>query len=529
MTVSYSTGSQPGGDLLDVRDRTLWEMVVLRAEALPDGQMLVDEADRRLTFAEFRDQVEQVAAGLAARGIGEGSKVSWQLPTLIETIVTMTALARLGAHQNPIIAAQRERDVFFALRQTEAEFLIMPGVWSDFDYAAMVRGGDWSDRPMPTLITVNRDQVPTGDPATLPAAPHDPDLPRWTYFSTGTTSAPKGVLHCDAGLLAAGYAYAARLGLDHEQVAAIPFSFAHIGGADMLTTMLVAGHSALALERFVPAEAIPLFAKHGATFTGGSVAFGQLLVAEQRKSPTPILPDFRFMVGGSGPTPAAAHEQITTTLNIIYCPAYGMTEVPMITATSPTESVEVQRYTDGALIDGLEMRIVDWDGNVVGPGNEGEIQVKGKPVTCGYLDPALNAEAFVDGWFRTGDLGHVRPDGWVCLTGRVKDIIIRKGEKISAREVEEMLMKHPLVGRVAVIGLPDATRGERICAVVERIPDSRDITFDEMVEYLLAEGLSKYKLPEQLEIIDQLPSAGSLLKIAKAELRKMFADPDGAA
>lgn len=514
----------PDIEPMDVSDKTLWDVIVERARRHPDKLIFVDDTDRQMTFAEFRDQVERVAAGLVDEGIGPGTKVSWQLPTWIESIVVMAALARLGAHQNPIIMLQREREVFFAIRETGAEYILLPGEWNGFDYAAMVQQGDWSDRPAPKIVVLGRDNLPTGDPASLPEPPHDPAAPRWTYYSTGTTSNPKGVLHSDASLLTAGWAYAERLGLDTGTVGAIPFSVAHIGGMDMLGTMLTAGHRALVMERFVPADAVQLFARHGVTFTGGSVAFAELLMNEQRKSDTLLMPALKMMIGGSGPTPVAAHEEVTRMLDIVYCPAYGMTEVPMITIASPDDPLEIQRYTDGSLITGLRLRIADPQGNELPPDVEGEIQLKGTPVTPGYVDPSLNAAAFIDGWFRTGDLGRIGTDGQLRITGRIKDIIIRKGEKISAREVEELLMNHKLVNRVAVIGVPDRARGERICAVVERVPGSPDLTFDDMVAFLTHAGLSKYKMPEQLEVIDELPSAGSLLKVSKAKLRARYSE-----
>jgi acyl-CoA synthetase (AMP-forming)/AMP-acid ligase II len=145
-------------------------------------------------------------------------------------------------------------------------------------------------------------------------------------------------------------------------------------------------------------------------------------------------------------------------------------------------------------------------------------------VTKGYTNPELTAEAFDDeGWFRTGDIGHLRPDGHVVLTGRLKDIIIRKGENISAKEIEDLLYAHPKVGDVAVIGLPDRERGERVCAVVERTPDGEDLGFDEMVAYLGEAGLTKFKTPEQLEVVDALPRNETLRKVLKYQLRDQFA------
>jgi acyl-CoA synthetase (AMP-forming)/AMP-acid ligase II len=144
-------------------------------------------------------------------------------------------------------------------------------------------------------------------------------------------------------------------------------------------------------------------------------------------------------------------------------------------------------------------------------------------VCKGYTDPALTAEAFADGgWFRTGDLGHLRDDGHLVLTGRLKDVIIRKGENISAREIEELVFAHPKVGDVAVIGLPDPDRGERVCAVVELAPGVEVLTLAELAEYLGASGLMRQKIPEQLEVLDALPRNDTLRKVLKYQLRERF-------
>nr|WP_235825670.1 AMP-binding protein [Candidatus Frankia alpina] len=192
----------------------------------------------------------------------------------------------------------------------------------------------------------------------------------------------------------------------------------------------------------------------------------------------------------------------------------------MIAVGDPDDDVELRRGTDGAPVHGIEIRAARLDGTVADPGEEGELQIRGPQVCQGYRDPAQTAEAFVDGWLRTGDLGVVRPDGRIKITGRIKDIIIRKGENISAREVEDLLGTHPSVARVAVVGLPDDERGERVCAVVERAPGQPDLDFAEMQRHLLAAGLGRYKLPEQLELTDELPTQGSMLKISKAAVRR---------
>jgi non-ribosomal peptide synthetase component E (peptide arylation enzyme) len=199
-----------------------------------------------------------------------------------------------------------------------------------------------------------------------------------------------------------------------------------------------------------------------------------------------------------------------------------MTEVPMICQGSPLDTDDQLAHTEGAPVTGAELRIVLEDGSIAGPGVEGEVRVRGPMVFRGYTDPALDAAAFDDeGFFRTGDLGHARPDGHITLTGRLKDVIIRKGENISAKEVEDLLYQHPQVGDVAVIGLPDRERGERVCAVVEVAPGAEAPTLDVLTSYLKEAGLMVQKIPEQLVVVDQLPR-NATMKVLKYQLRSQL-------
>jgi acyl-CoA synthetase (AMP-forming)/AMP-acid ligase II len=191
---------------------------------------------------------------------------------------------------------------------------------------------------------------------------------------------------------------------------------------------------------------------------------------------------------------------------------------------SPHDTDEQLANTEGRPVLGAEVRIVREDGTDAAPGEEGEVRVRGPVVMLGYTDGAADDAAFdEDGWFRTGDLGVLRADGHVRLTGRLKDVIIRKGENISARELEELLFAHPRVGDVAVIGVPDVERGEMVCAVVEAPAGGSAITFDEMVAYLGEAGLMRQKIPERLEIVDRLPRNETLNKVLKFKLREQFA------
>ena len=507
---------------------TLWDLVERRATATPDTVLLIDESGRTLTCKEFRDRAERAAAGFAARGVQAGTRVTWELPNRFETVIASFALARLGAIQNPILHFYRHKEVGYAIRATDAEFVLVPGTWNGFDFAGMVDEliADLPNKP--TVIDVFAD-LPDADPASLTvAAPTDGDEVRWNYFTSGTTSDPKGVRHTDRTLITGANGLAVALDMSPDDVGSIAFPFSHIAGPDYFGTMLIAGFGAVLFEAFVPATAIPVLAANGVTMVGGGTAFYQMYLAEQRKQPdTPIIPTLRKMSGGGAPMPPEIYEEIKREFGVKTCHGYGMTECPMICEGSPHDTDEQLANTVGKPVVGLEIRIVKEDGTVGEPGEDGEVRLKGPMVFAGYTDAAATAEAFdEDGWFRTGDLGHQRPDGHVVLTGRLKDVIIRKGENISAAEIENVLYAHPKVGDIAVIGLPDRERGERVCAVVERVADASpddDLTFDEMVAALTEAQLMRQKIPEQLEVVDALPRNETLRKILKYKLREEYA------
>ena len=503
---------------------TMWELVEARAAATPDVVVLYDE-DREITFAELRDLSERVAAGLHDFGIHHGSRVTWQLPTRIETVVVSLALARLGAIQNPIIPIYRDREVGFVISQTRAEYFLIPGEWNGFDFNEMaIRLSE--EHGISPEVMLAYDSLPEGDPITLPPAPTDGDEVRWIYYTSGTTSAPKGVRHADRTLMAGGYGLADAVRLTVDDIGSIAFPYAHIAGPDYLMMLLYRGCGAVLVETFNIDRATELFARRGATMAGGGPAFYQMYLAKQRTQPgAPIIPSLRLLSGGGAPKPPEMYTEVMAEMGIPICHGYGMTECPMIAQGGPEDTEAQLMYTDGAPVTACEVTIVTADGEVAPQGVDGEVRLRGPMVFKGYTDPSLDADAFdTEGRFRTGDLGHLDADGHVVLTGRLKDVIIRKGENISAKEIEDLLYQHPKVADVAVIGLPDRERGERVCACVERAPGTDDLSFDEMVEYLRAADLMVQKIPEQLEVMDELPRNQTLRKVLKNELRDMYRD-----
>ncbi|MGR4882816.1 class I adenylate-forming enzyme family protein [Streptomyces sp. LARHCF249] len=514
------------------RSATLWELIARRAALTPDATVLIEAAerpadDRRLTFGELRDRSERAAAGLYAMGVRPGTVVAWQLPTRIETVLLSAALARIGAVQSPVIPFYRDREVGFALRESKAEFFAVPGVWRGFDHTAMA--GRLGARGVFEAYC----GLPDGDPSVLPPPPASGTDVRWIYWTSGTTSDPKGVLHTDRSLIAGGSCLAHALRLTPADVGSMAFPFAHIAGPDYTVMLLLYGFPAVLFEKFAMPDALAGYRRHGVTVAGGSTAFYSMFLAEQRKAPgVPLIPSLRLLAGGGAPKPPEIYHAVVREMGCRLTHGYGMTEVPMITMGDPEDTAEHLAATEGRPPAGMSIRITDPDGAPLAAGVDGEVRLRGEAVCQGYLnrersaDSADSAEVFDrDGYFVTGDLGHLTEDGYLVLTGRSKDVIIRKGENISAKEIEDLLHELPGVADVAVIGLPDEERGERVCAVVEPAGGSAaaTLTLAQVTAHLRAAGLATHKLPEQLEVLDALPRNEALRKVLKYRLRERFA------
>ncbi|WLQ41468.1 AMP-binding protein [Streptomyces laculatispora] len=498
---------------------TFWELIERRAALTPDLPFLIQD-DRTLTFGELRTRGERVAAGLYGMGVRPGTVVAWQLPTRLETVLLSFALARIGAVQTPLIPFYRDREIGFALRESKAGFFAVPGTWRGFDHAAMAgRLAAGLDRP-PQVFEAY-ETLPDGDPAILPPPPADGTSVRWIYWTSGTTSDPKGVLHTDRSLIAAGSCLAHALRLSAADVGSMAFPFAHVAGPDYSVMLLLYGFPAVLFEHFAMPDALADYRRHGVTVAGGSTAFYSMFLAEQRKAPDePLIPTLRLLAGGGAPKPPEVYHAVVREMGVQLTHGYGMTEVPMITMGDPDDTVEQLAGTEGRPPEGMEIRITDEDGKPLPHGTDGEVRLRGEAVCKGYLASANPFDA--EGFLITGDVGHVGPGGHLVLTGRLKDIIIRKGENISAKEIEDLLARHPGVGDAAVIGLPDEERGERVCAVVEQPPHAAALTLPELTAYLRGEGLSTHKLPEQLELVDALPRNETLRKVLKYQLRDRY-------
>ncbi|MFI2190416.1 class I adenylate-forming enzyme family protein [Streptomyces sioyaensis] len=497
---------------------TLWDLVVWRAARTPDATALIQGAaaarhERRITFGGLQRRAERAAAGLHDRGVRPGSRVVWQLPTRIETVLLSLALARIGAVQSPVIPHYRDHETGQVLRRTRADCFVHPGIWRGFDHRAMA-GRLAAGLPRPLTVIEARDTLPDGDPAVLPPPPDSAHRTRWIYWTSGTTAAPRGVLHTDHSLRTAGRWLAEALRLRPSDIGSMAFPYAHVAGSDYTVMLLWHGIPAVLLEHFALPGSLAAYRRHRVTVAGGSTAFYALFLAAQRALPPGqrLLPSLRLLAGGGAPLPAALYHEVTAALGCALAHGYALTEAPMVTMGDPCDSPEHLAGTDGRPPAGMEIRIAP---------DTGEISLRGPVVCRGCLDEPAPFTA--DGFLRTGDTGRLTPTGHLVVTGRLKDIIIRKGENISAQEIEELLHRHPDVAAAAVIGLPDDRRGELVCAVIEQPPGSRQLSLDRIAAHLSAQGLARHKLPERLEVLAALPRGTTLHKVLKQELRERFA------
>jgi cyclohexanecarboxylate-CoA ligase len=504
-----------------------------RARVDGDRLYLVDGTER-FTFARFAGIADALAAGLRGLGLGAGDVVSWQLPTWWEGAALTVALDRIGAISNPLLPILRDAEVGFILRQARSKALVVPGIFRGYDHrelAARVR----SEAPELEHVLVVRaeasegmrafeplyERAPTAPLRPSPLGPHDGAT---IFYTSGTTAEPKGVLHTPSTLGAFARVSVIVNGTRPDDVGLLQFPVTHIGGIGTFVLQpLLTGSCGVYVDVWTPEIALDLIERERVTSAGGPPIFLQAILASPAFRPERVRTVRSAGLGAADVSPDLIRDARRRIARDSFR-AYGMTECPFVTTAYPGDAEEKCVLTDGRASPGCRIRVVDDAGNRVPAGSEGEVLVFGPQLFVGYLDAVLDRDAFApDGSFRSGDLGILDEDGYLRITGRKKDIIIRKGENISARAVEEDVSAHPDVAEVAVIGLPDPASGERVCAViVPKSPGTWTLGPAEIAGFLVARGVMRQKCPEQIEIVAALPR-NALGKVKKAELRKRFA------
>lgn len=505
-----------------IDDRTLGHVFAEAATKWPDARLVVASAAHpaKARLADVFAQARRLASGLYALGLRAGDPVAVQLPNWLETIVTHGALALLGTPIVPIIHSFGSHEIGFIVRQCGARAIVSAGHWNGADRAAPVAAVRAASShafhhivvgSTSTPDTLDWDALAATSPSDFGAGPDAGDLALILYTS-GTTSAPKGACHDHRSLVAEMHTL-----LDAQRRTILsPWPAGHIGGFVVLMRYWCGGNPMITLDQWNGAEAARLIAKHRVYATSGTPLHlgGILDAAEAEGLDLSSLGD--FAAGATTVTPALIER--CDALGFTTYRAYGLTEHPTISWGRPTDPLHLRLTTDGPLCDGVEVRIVDDEGRDVPFGHDGEILSRGPDRFLGYFDPALDDAAFVEGgWLRTGDIGRLDGQGNITITDRKKDVIIRGGETLSSREIEDYLSGMPQVREAAVVGWKDERYGERIAAFL-RVQPGASVSIADAAAYFRAIGVAKHKTPERIEIVDDFPRTPTG-KIRKDRLR----------
>ena len=493
------------------------------------GKVMIIEGENRLTRGACWDQALRLAGWFLSRGLKPGDVVSFQLPNWGEASVLALAARMCGLVINPIPPIYRESELGYILADCGAKLIFVPGTFRKCDHVAMVEG---LRGQLPNLrdVVVVRDQgaltweqVIGGDPVAEADLPEvEPASVIIAMYTSGTTGRPKCVLHTHFTYGHRVNAMATAYEMTEGDVTFMPSPVTHITGAIWAFDMCwVAGNTCVLMDVWTPAEGVACIEEHGCTVSGGATPFLQQMLDIAESAPERLRSMRLFFCGGTTVSPELIRRAMAMVPHAKFYRAYGSTEC--LTATLGYERQEDAHYgadTDGKIIYPVEMRIVDGaTGKELPEGAEGEIYLRAPGLFVGYLDPADNEGNFEpDGFFKMGDLGRRVDSDYLVITGRSKDIIIRSGENISPKEVEDVLFGHPAVAEVAIVAMPSPKTGEMGCAFV--IPRAgQTINLPDMVRFLDKAGLARQKFPEHLVLVDDLPRVPSG-KVRKDVLRK---------
>jgi cyclohexanecarboxylate-CoA ligase len=474
------------------------------------ASIAVVDGNRRLTFAELGDATIRFAATLRNVGVGAGDVVSVQLPCWWQTIAISHAVLALGAILNPILPSYRQRELSFIINEAHPRAIVVPGQYRGVDHPALLGELELPEHALLTVRTGDPDELGIAHAALSPdlapstAGPGCGDDIAALLYTSGTTSTPKGVLHTHNTLLAEAAGIVGTHDVKPDDVLMYTMPFGHIGGilyAILVPTLV--GNRTVLMDTWDPTRAVELIEQEQVTVQPGMPVFLRGMLAIPGFTQSRVASLRLFPMGGSTVTARDVNDA-RESLGCASKRTYGSTELPTLCTGRSSDTPEQLAMTEGRPIGANEVRIVDAEGNDVATGDAGEILGRGPELCAGYLDARFNAEAFTaNGWFRTGDLGTVDATGHLVVVGRLKDIIIRGGENISPKLIENVLLEHPSVAAVGVVGYPDPLYGERVCAVVATTDAA--FGFEAMIGYLKGRGLAPYQLPEKLIVRAELP------------------------
>lgn len=483
---------------------TVGAMLARGLAATPDGEFCVHSAVRPWagTYADVELVARRLAAGLADRGVGPGDVIAFQLPNWMEAAATFWASAILGAVVVPIVHFYGPRELTHILADARPTAFITAAEFGRLRYDADVA----RDVPIVGVVDQNFEQLLADEPiaGTFPA---DPDGPALIAYTSGTTRAPKGVIHSHHSLghetRQLGGLYPPDRG---KQLTAAPVGH-FIGMLNALLIPVLDGAAIHLADVWDPGKALALMQSDGLTVGGGATYFVTSLI-DHPDFTHEHLPFMRYAGLGGSSVPAAVTRRLND-LGVTVFRSYGSTEHPSVTGSRYDAAEDKRLFTDGCVMSGVEIRL----------GDDGEIFSRGPELCLGYTDAALTADAFdADGWYRTGDVGVLDDDGYLTITDRLADVIIRGGENISALEVEEVLLGMAGVAEAAVVAVADDRFGERAAAVLRMLPGHEVPSLEEVRAHFHTAGAARQKWPEFVHRVDDFPRTPSG-KVQKFKVR----------
>jgi acyl-CoA synthetase (AMP-forming)/AMP-acid ligase II len=518
------------------QDTSFTDLVLAQLDVRGD-RVFVFDGTTSLTYAEFRERALRIAVGLRRSGIGAGDRVAVQLPNWTEVVVMAAALSRIGGVFVPIMPIYRGDEVGYVLQHSGAVAAVTCGEFRGFDHLAMfseLQPQCPELRALYVARSAGRDGARAldelaveGDLAELDAEAgpdSSPDDGFMIVYTSGTTSRPKGCFHTFNTLRASAAAIQRALEYGEDDVQFGPSPVTHSTGlVTSVVLPLLAGARSYLMEAWDPAKALADIAEHGCTGAVTATPFLQMLMGAY----DPAVHDagsLRFWVCAGSPIPGSVVTAARTmfpgcqTLSL-----YGRSENFLTTMCTLQDPPERSVTSDGRALEGAEVKVVDDKGAELPVGEEGDIAYRGPSHMIGYYrNPAETDALFTpDGFSRSGDLGRLDADGYLRVTGRLKDIVIRGGMNISTRELEDHLLAHPGIAAVAVVGMPDERLGEKVCAYV--VPATGDVPdLAAITSYLQTHQLAVQKMPERVEVVTALPMTATG-KIQKHVLRAQIA------
>lgn len=520
----------------DWPNKTILDYLAEAIEKSPDKTVIIDKKSR-YTFKELGETVDRVALRLLETGLTKGDVISFQLPNWNEFIILNLAATRIGAISNPLIPIYREREISFMVKTAESKMIVIPDEFRGFDYPKMIEKllPQW---PAMEHVFVLGDKVPEGmksfaslleEPAeknagtaVLNEVVHDPNDVTEIIFTSGTTGDPKGVMHTHNTINVAASYWIDHLSLKDDDVIFMASTFAHqTGFLYGVNLPIIFGGTGVFQDVWNPEEFLGLIEKEKITFTASATPFLKDTIKAASNTAHDIS-SLRVFITVGAPIPRALVKEAQKVLPCRILTGWGQTENGMVTITLVNDTEEKLTNTDGKPFPGMEVKVVDFEGRTAPVDQEGNLMCKGPALFVGYLKLLEQTQSeIIDGWFNTGDSAVMDKDGYIRITGRIKDVIIRGGENIPVTYVENALYEHPHVENVQVVAVPDDRLQEKACAVICMKENEEPLTLESMSAFLEEKGVAKQYWPEYIEITDNFPTTASG-KIQKFKLRQMI-------